>query len=49
MIKIEILTDPQILARRPDQVLIDSDKKKERTWCIVDFAVPADHRKKAKR
>ena len=40
-------TDPLILARRPDLIIISNNKKK-RIWKIVDFAVPADHRVKLK-
>ena len=36
----EVQTDPLILARRPDLVLID---KRKRTCHIVDFVVPDDH------
>ena len=36
-----IQTDHQILARRPDLIIIN---KKKRICKIVDFAVPADHR-----
>ena len=36
----EIQTDHLILARRPDQVVVD---KKKRTYQIVDFDAPADH------
>ena len=34
-----------ISARRPDLIIIN---KKKRTWKIVDFALPADHRIKLK-
>ena len=37
----EIQTDHLISARRPDLIIIN---KKERTFSIVDFAVPVDHR-----
>ena len=36
--------DHQILARRPDLIIINKKKKKKRIYKIVDFAVPADHR-----
>ena len=36
-----IQTDHLIPAKRPDLIIIN---KKKRTWKIVDFAVPADHR-----
>ena len=36
-----IKTDPLILARRPDLIIIN---KKKRICKIVNFAVPADHR-----
>ena len=42
-----IHTDLLISARRPDLIIIKK-KKKKRTWKIVDFAVPADHRIKLK-
>ena len=42
-----IQTDHQILARRPDLIIINK-KKKNRTCKIVDFAVSADHRIKLK-
>ena len=35
-------TDPFILARRPDLVIVKK-KKKKRTGRIVDFVSPADH------
>ena len=41
----EIQTDHLILARRPDLIIIN---KKERTYRILDFAVPADNRVKLK-
>ena len=41
----EIQGDDSIYARRPDIVAIN---KKKRTCCLVDFAVPADHRVKVK-
>ena len=41
----DIHTDYQISARIPDLIIIN---KKKRTWKIVDFAVPADHRIKLK-
>ena len=37
--------DHLISARWPDQIIINK-KKKEETCKIVDFAVPADHRRK---
>ena len=40
-----IQTDHLIPARRLDLIIIN---KKKRTWKIVDFAVPADHRIKLK-
>ena len=40
-----IQTDHLIPARRPDLIIIN---KKKRTYKIVDFAVPADHRIKQK-
>ena len=43
-----IQTDHLIPARRPDLIIINNNKKKERTCKIVDFAVPADHRTKLK-
>ena len=36
-----IQTDHVIEARRPDLVLVD---KKDRSWKIIDFAVPGDSR-----
>ena len=41
----EIQTDHIISARRPDQVIVN---KKKRTYRIVNFAIPADHRVKLK-
>ena len=41
----DIHTDHLISARRPDLIIINRNK---RTWKIVDFAVPADHRIKLK-
>ena len=41
-----IQTDPLILARWPDLIIVNNKKKK--TCKIVDFAVPADHRVKLK-
>ena len=41
----DIKTDPKILTRKPDIIIIN---KKERTCRIVDFAVPADYRIKIK-
>ena len=48
--KFDIQTDHQILARRPDLIIINkkTKKKKKRTCKIVDFAVVADHRIKLK-
>ena len=40
----EIPTDHKISARRPDLLIIIN--KKKRTYRIVDFAAPADHRMK---
>ena len=40
LLDFEIHTDHLISARRPDFIIIN---KKERTWRIVDFAVPVDH------
>ena len=46
---LNIQTDPLIPARRPDIIIINKKKKKKRrTYKIVDFAVPADHRIKLK-
>ena len=42
---VNIQTDHQIPARRPDLIIINN---KKRTRKIVDFAVPADHRIKLK-
>ena len=42
---LEIQPGHQILARRPDLIIIN---KKERTCRIVDFALPVDHRVKLK-
>ena len=42
---LDIQTDHLISARRPDRIIIN---KKKRTCKIVDFAVPADHRRKLK-
>ena len=42
---LEIQPGHQILARRPDLIIIN---KKERTGRIVDFALPVDHRVKLK-
>ena len=36
----DIHTDHQILARRPDLIMIN---RKKRICKIIDFAVPADH------
>ena len=46
----EIQTDHLISARRPDLLNNQQkrNKKEKRTWKIVDFAVPADHRIKLK-
>ena len=41
----DIHTDHLISARRPDLIIIN---KKKRTYKIVDFTVPADHRIKLK-
>ena len=41
----DIHTSHRILARRPDLIIIN---KKKRTYKIVDFAVPGDHRIKLK-
>ena len=43
----EIQIDHQILYRRRDQVIVNKRPKK-RTCCIVEFAIPADHRVKIK-
>ena len=45
LIDFEIQTDHLIPARRQDLVLINI---KKRNCCLVDFAVPADHRLKLK-
>ncbi len=46
---LEIQTDHLISARRPDLIIINKLKKKEKRICkIVDFAIPADHRIKLK-
>ena len=42
-----IQTDHLIPARRPDLIIINN--KKKRTYKIVDFAVPADHRIKLEK
>ena len=39
-----IQTDDPILARKPDLINNHQKKKKKRTYKIVTFAVPADHR-----
>ena len=49
----DIQTDHLISARRPDLIINNNKKerkkrKKLRTWKIVDFVVPADHRIKLK-
>ena len=44
ILELEIETDHQIPARRPDLVLMN---KKKRT-CLVDFAFPADRKVKMK-
>ena len=49
----EIQIDDQILARRPDLVIVNvkrlkKEKKKKRTCRIGDFVIPADHRVKLK-
>ena len=41
----DIQTDQRTTARRPDLVLIN---KKKRTYHLVNFVVPADHRVKIK-
>ena len=41
----EIQTLYQISVRRPDLIMRN---KKRRTYCLVDFAVPADHKMKIK-
>ena len=38
----EIQTNHLILARKPDQILMNT--KKKRTCCQVDIVVPADHK-----
>ena len=38
-----IQTDHLISASRPDQIIINNNKKKKRICKIVDFTVPADH------
>ena len=43
-----IQTDDLISDLRPDLIIINKKKKKERTCRIVEFAVPADHRVKLK-
>ena len=43
-----IQTDHLIPARRPYLIIIKKKKEKKRTFKIVDFAVPADHRIKLK-
>ena len=43
----EIQTDHLILARRPDLEIIYK-KAENMIWCLVGFAVPADHRFKVK-
>ena len=52
----DIQMDPLILARKPDLIIINKKKKKnknlkkmKRTCKIVEFAVPADHRIKLKK
>ena len=45
---LELQTDHLISARRPDQVIIKKKKKKKKTYGIMDFAIPADHRIKLK-
>ena len=44
----EIQTDHEILARRPDLIIINIKKRKKITCRIVNFAIPADHRVKLK-
>ena len=41
----EIQTDPLIVTKRPDLVIVN---KKKRSYRIVDLAVLADHRRKLK-
>ena len=41
----EIQTNPPIQSRRPVLIIIN---KQNKIYCIVDFAVPADHRVKVK-
>ena len=47
LLDFDIPTDPMIMVRRPDLIIIYK-KKKKRSCKIVDFAVPADHRIKLK-
>ena len=42
----DIETEYLIPARRPDLVIVNKKKKRERTYRTVDFAVPEDHRVK---
>ena len=42
----EMQTDHLILARQPDLVIVNKTKKK--SYQIVNFAIPADHRVKIK-
>ena len=44
LLDFEIQTDHLILARRPDLVIVN----KKRTYRIVDFAVPVEHKEKQK-
>ena len=44
----DIQTDHPISARRPDLIIINNNNNKKRICKIVDFAVPADHRRKLK-
>ena len=39
-----IQMDHLISARRPDLIIINKKKKEKRTWKIVNFAAPVDHR-----
>ena len=45
LLDFEIQTDHLISARRPDLVTVN---KKKRTYGVVNFVVPADHRVKLK-
>ena len=44
----DIQTDHRISTKRPDLIIINKERKKERTCNIVDFPVPANHRIKLK-